>query len=188
MKTPFALALALLFQTVSAAAPPAKAGADVLAILARGSWPYAKADPDGPRAARGWIIRTENEFLEAAGFPRSATVTPKSVVAALAKKLKIEAIDFSQHTLIVISGGVKNSGGHRLEIVRVEKGGKGGVVHWLAEPPRGFATQAFTHPSEVVVIPKLDGDIRFEPAFGAAKNPPLKPSPRPAPKPRIKIN
>lgn len=187
MKTPFALALALLFQTVSAAAPPAKAGSDVLAILARGSWPYAKADPDGPRAARGWIIRTENEFLEAAGL-LPAAVAPKALLAALAKKLKIEAIDFSQHTLIVISGGVKNSGGHRVEIVRVEKGGKGGVVHWLAEPPRGFATQAFTHPSEVVVIPKLDGDIRFEPAFGAAKNPPLKPGPRPAPKPRIKIN
>ena len=186
MKSLLALSLVSLIQLSAIGAPANAAPGDDVAILARGAWPFAKADPTGPRTARGWIIRTENELLEAAG-PLPAAIAPKALLADLAKRLKIDEIDFNKHTLIVVSSGVKNTGGHRVEITRVEKGAKGNVAHWLATGPKGgFVTQAFTHPTAVVIISKLDGPILFEPAFDAVKNPPVKPKLRPAPKPQIK--
>ena len=189
MKTLHSLFLVSLFLFVTASPAPAAEAKKDLAEIARGSWPFANSNPEGLRAARGWVIRSEDEFVTVAGLLGSST-GKKTMTADLAKQLKIEAIDFSKHSLIVVSGGVKNTGGHRVEISRVAKDDKGVVAHWLAVGPEpgGFVTQAFTHPTAVLLIPKLAGDVRFEPAFGPGKNPPAKGNLRPVPLPRIKLD
>jgi hypothetical protein len=107
----------------------------------------------GPRQE---VIRSEEELQRLVG---------KEGVERLAKQLKVEAIDYKKHMLVHVTGGVHPTGGYRVEITGVKKDGKAGTlnVHWKLHTPRlgGAVTQAFTHPGELLLLERFEGDVRF---------------------------
>ena len=81
----------------------------------------------------------------------------------------------SQQMLVVVTGGVKPTGGWQIDVVKVVVDGKNCVVVWQLTPPKGVATQAFTHPALVALVDRCDGTVEFG-VVGAPKKvePPAK--------------
>ena len=70
--------------------------------------------------------------------------------------------------LIVVTAGVKPTGGYSVEIAGLKVADKMLTVAWKVNAPTGFATQAFTHPGVVALLPRFEGEVRF----AAADKPP----------------
>src|SRR5262249_62030310 len=102
-------------------------------------------------------------------------VVDSMATEAGAKEQKADGSDWSKQMLVVVTGGVKPSGGWKIEIVSVTRGDKGGTVTWQLTPPKGAATAAFTHPAAVALVDRVEGEVRFAaPATGK-----LNPQPEP---------
>src|SRR4051812_15327722 len=70
----------------------------------------------------------------------------EKATAELAKRLKVDSIDWKKQMVITISGGSRPTGGYSVEAKSLEvKDGKL-IVHWKLNVPTGIVTQAFTHP------------------------------------------
>ncbi len=104
------------------------------------------------------VIRSAEELEKATGS--------KQGVERLVLLLKTGELDFKKQMLIQVTGGTKSSGGYRMEITKIEvdDAGKTMTVHWKLHAPQGFATSAITHPGEVVLIDRFDGEVKFVPA------------------------
>jgi hypothetical protein len=113
------------------------------------------------------VIRTEEDFKKA--FPNLEQVK---------KSLKVESIDFTKQMLIHVTAGSRPTGGYRVNITKVQTDDTGKTlnVNYTVQAPMGFATQAFTHPGELVLVDRFEGDVKFT---GATTAPKVKPVPRP---------
>jgi len=154
-------------RTPDDAAPPPEDGR--VKVLARALL------PDGWSAeseSRGWVERDYALLID----PRLNAPEPvlermrQQAAARYARALKVEAIDFDRRMVIGVSGGVQGSGGYRVEVTRAEADGPGKVltVSWTLHAPKGPATAALTHPAEVILIDRFDGEVRF------VREPPVK--------------
>lgn len=154
-----------------------------LKIFATAPWSYVRADPDGPRDGQQFVIRTAKELAARPPFSdldARPEVVEKHATAALAKALKVDTIDWDKQMLVVVTGGVKPTGGYRVEIVSVSEMNKALVVQWQLHTPKGAATQAFTHPALVALVERYAGDkIVFQ--EGRVEKPKIRPVPPPKP-------
>lgn len=107
-----------------------------------------------------------------ASFGKASTVirtADEKATAELAKNLKVDAIDWKKQMVIVISGGSQRTGGYSVEAKSLEvKDGKL-TVHWKLNVPTGIVTQAFTHPTQTILVDRFEGDVVFDPAPPAGK-------------------
>jgi hypothetical protein len=145
------------------AAQDAKGGEE-LKILAKAMWRYAPANPDGKREGVKLVLKTAADLVAATPFSQldaPQQVVEKMATAELAKTLKVDSIDWTKQMLIVVTAGVKRTGGYSVEITSLKVADKALTVAWKINPPKGFATQAFTHPGQVVLVPRFEGEVKF---------------------------
>lgn len=142
----------------------AGAGGKELKILARGTWRHVSANPNGPKKGEQFVIRRLNELTAQAPWNRLDAPQPvleKMAQDDVCKMLKVEKIDWTRQMLVVVTAGVKPTGGYRIDITSVQQGDKEVVIHWSVTPPKGFATQAFTHPALIALVERGEGTPRF---------------------------
>lgn len=74
------------------------------------------------------------------------------------------AVDFAQRTVIVVALGERATGGHAVRVDAVAAQNGGAVVRYTATSPgQGcMTTQMITSPIEVVSVPRVTGEVRFE--------------------------
>lgn len=137
-------------------------------VLARGDWPHLPVHAPAGIGTDGkhhlWAIRTPEQLAKRAGNGGLLTVP---------KALGVPAIDFAKHTLIVVEDGTQPmvgvSGGGppsalyavRIERVETDAAGKTLTVFWRLVP-RGKDQPVLTRPLEAVLVPKFDGEVKFE--------------------------
>jgi hypothetical protein len=148
-------------------ATPAQDAADKddkndLKILARGVWPVRQEKPTQ------LVIRSGEEVAIALGVdPKDAREKrfQTDATADTAKLLKVRDIDWSKQMLVVVAAGAKRTGGYRVEILslRVKEGAL--TVTWKLHTPAagGIVTQAITYPSQMVLVERFQGPVRFDP-------------------------
>jgi hypothetical protein len=151
-------------------------------ILARGAWPHLPTHVPGgigtDRAHHLWAIRSKQELAKLAGGGALITVP---------KALKVESIDFGKQMLVAVedgtqpmvgvSGGGPPSALYAVQIVRIDRddSAKTMTVRWR-HTPRGKDDPVLTRPLEAVLVPKFDGEVKFDklpPADKPAKEPPV---------------
>ena len=163
------LTLPLAALTLVAAIDPEPADANATKIVARSNWTHARADANAAGKDKvQLVLRSAAELVAAVPMYKNSDAPPaaveKKATADLAKALKVEDIDWKKQMVVVVSGGSKSSGGHRVEVTGLEIEDKTMTVKWKSHPPKGFATRAFTHPGEAVLVPKFSGKVVFAPA------------------------
>jgi hypothetical protein len=121
-----------------------------LKVAARGPW-GAPAAP-GTRAVQ-LVIRS----------PEDLAKVSKLTEEQLAKQFKVDAIDWKKQMVVVATAGAKGSGGFKFEITSLTVKGDTLTVKWKLTPPMGFATNAFTHPGQAVLVERYEGKVVFDP-------------------------
>jgi PrcB C-terminal len=149
---------ALLFALLPAAdAEPAPA----VKVLASSRWGYAKVDTKAKGTdAKQLVIRDAAELVAALNSPKAAD--EKMANEALAKELKVKAIDWKKEMLVVVTGGSQRSGGYSVEVTGLKAKGDTLTVSWKLNKPKGAATAAFTHPGVVALVPRHK-TVEFDP-------------------------
>lgn len=145
---------------------PADAGDGIreLKVLVRADWPHMRANPDDRKKQDLSVIRTPAELAARSPWSEldaNAQVVEKMAVAAVAKLLKVPEIDWQKQMLIVVTAGSKPTGGWKVNIDSVKLEGKEMKIEWHATPPKGIATQAFTHPGQVILVERAEGKATF---------------------------
>jgi hypothetical protein len=136
-----------------------------LKIHARAAWPFADLSPKGDTQGRQFVIRSAAELVNNPNFGMlldgKADGTGEKLTAQLAKLLKVDGIEWKKQMLVVVTGGVKATGGWKIDIAAVTNGEKACTVSWSLEAPKGVATQAFTHPALVALVDRCEGEVAF---------------------------
>jgi hypothetical protein len=140
-----------------------------LKIHAKARWSYVSAAPDSDKKGVQLVFRSAAELVAATPFKNldaEQKIVEKKATEELAKQFKVDTIDWTKQMVVVVSGGVKGTGGWKIDILSVVTPGKGATVTWQLDPPKGVATQAFTHPSVMVLVDRVDGEVRFSNSAG----------------------
>ncbi len=151
-----------------------------LKILAKGYWGGAGVRPDGPRQGHTFLVRSPEELPNHPpwnNLDAIPQVVQKQALAALTRALKVDKIDWAKQMVVVVTAGVKPTGGWKVEITKVTAGDKTVTVNYTVTPPSGFATQAFTHPGQVALVEHADGTPKFVMTPGKGGRPKLRPVP-----------
>ena len=76
-------------------------------------------------------------------------------------------VDFKQEMIVAVFSGEKKSGGHGIEITKIEEDQKKGelIVFFLETrpPPKAMVTQAITQPYHIVRTERIDLPVKFVP-------------------------
>ena len=74
------------------------------------------------------------------------------------------AIDFARRMVVLLALGQRNTGGHGIRFDAIVASGAGATVRYTVTSPGAgcMTTQAITSPVDVVSVPRVDGEIRFE--------------------------
>jgi lipoprotein NlpI len=135
-----------------------------LKMVARAIWRYASASPKGPKEGHKLVLRSAAELVAATPFKNldaPQQVVEKQATAELAKALKVDAIDWKTHMLVVVTAGVKPTGGYSVDIQSIKVADKTATVAWKLNTPKGAVTQAFTHPGQVALVERFGGEVKF---------------------------
>lgn len=135
-----------------------------LKVFARAAWEFERADPDGPKEGKTLVLRSAAELVAATPFrERDAAqeVVEKQATAHLTRALKVGGIDWAKQMLVVVTAGLKPTGGYRVEISAVRAADKTATVRWAVQPPRGAAADVLTHPGQVALVERFDGKVAF---------------------------
>lgn len=159
----YSLPLILSGLVMTAAFGPA-AEPQPVKVIAQGAWDLPTHGAAAPaRERQQLVIKSEKDLAKAAGAHG---------LAAVRRSLKVDAIDFDKQMLLVVSDGtlpmVGVSGGgppsvpNRVEVARVatDEGGKTMFVSWRLAPKE--AKDLITLPLEVVLVPRFEGEVKFE--------------------------
>ena len=144
---------------------PAADGNEVK-VLARGFW---RADAKGEVGGgqQQLVLRSAGDLLSASGMAGKAAdeALQKQVTAATAKLLKVDGIDWKKQMLVVVTGGVQPTGGYAVEVTKAEVKDKVLTVHWKLNAPKpgALVTQALTHPGQVALLERFEGEVKFDP-------------------------
>jgi hypothetical protein len=175
------LALMLTVLTGLAAGDPAPAAGKPLKILARGYWSYGTVTPDAMKKGEQTLIRKPAELASRPPWNRSdapAAAVERTAVAAVAKALKVDAIDWDKQMLVLVTAGRRNSGGWRVNVESVEVADKTIKVRYSVTPPKGFAIQAITHPGQVALVERAEGTPKFVLVPGKSGPKKIQPQPK----------
>ena len=85
--------------------------------------------------------------------------------AEVARLFKVDAIDWQKQMVVVVTAGVRPTGGWQIDVKSLDVADNNLTVKWSVTPPAGFATQAFTHPAVAEAL----GVTYFDPARALGK-------------------
>jgi hypothetical protein len=137
-----------------------ESGMDVK-ILGQGSW--HAVGKDEPHQL---VIRSAEDLAKAAGLNKPEDEkAQKQATATVAKALKMEDIDWKKQMVLVVSGGMKRSGGFKIEISKIDVADNVLTVHWklITPGPRSPVTATITHPAQTIVVERFEGKVAFDP-------------------------
>ncbi len=163
------LPLTLTALSLIVAVDPEPVDANATKVVARSRWLHARVDVNSAGKDKAQLVlRSAAELVAAVPMYKNRDALPaaveKAATADLAKELKVKDIDWAKQMVVVVSGGSRSSGGYRVEVTGLEIKDKTMTVKWKLHSPKGIATNAFTHPSEIVLVPKFAGKVVFAPA------------------------
>ncbi|MCP1728011.1 hypothetical protein J2T60_002011 [Natronospira proteinivora] len=74
------------------------------------------------------------------------------------------AVDFDQSMVVAIFMGERRTGGYSVQVDEVRQDGDDIMVQVIMEEPGEgcMTTQAITRPFQLVLLPQLDGEVRFQ--------------------------
>jgi len=110
------------------------------------------------------LDRGQQSFIEEA---REVVVRTAAEWAAFWKQhapdLQPPAVDFTRSMVVGVFLGSRPTGGHSVEITRVDREGSDLVVTYRERQPgdSDIVTQVITMPYELVTIDRSDGNVRF---------------------------
>jgi protease stability complex PrcB-like protein len=110
------------------------------------------------------LVRGQQSFIEAA---REVVVRTADEWTALWKQhapdQRPPVVDFTRSMVVGIFVGSRPTGGHSVEITRVDREGSDLVVTYRERQPGNsdIVTQVITMPYELVTIDRFDGHVRF---------------------------
>ncbi len=133
-------------------------------ILAKAPWPFVSTNPRGSRVGKQFVIRSEEQLNKA--VPQQRQEQANKLLKLLSKKMDDQAFDWNKHMLVVVTAGVRPTGGYRIDITSAAIEDKTLTLTWKVTPPKGFVTQAFTHPALVGVVNRFEGPVQFRPQKG----------------------
>jgi hypothetical protein len=123
----------------------------------------------------GGDMTEQIRFTTLATGSQSGIEEPREVVVRTAAEWKtlwashgsgepLPQIDFSSAMVVGVFGGLRNTGGHKVEITGIAREGDQLVVVWHDKrPPRdAIVTQALTYPYHLVQLPKYEGKVLFK--------------------------
>jgi hypothetical protein len=134
---------------------PPRMGGD--GILARTWWQPASALRRGASHA---VYRGGDELARDMGV--NGATADETATQLLAKRLEVEAIDWSKHMVVRVSAGLV-LGGVRLEITGITREKKALVVTYRLVDS-GDRVAALGYPAEAALVKRQDGPVRFEKA------------------------
>jgi hypothetical protein len=78
------------------------------------------------------------------------------------------AVDFAKNMVVAVFLGSRPSSGFSVEITEVRRDGDALLVTWAERRPGRdqMAAQVMTAPAQLVVVPRFDGQVRFQKAAG----------------------
>jgi len=111
------------------------------------------------------VIRSAKELLLAEGSKEAGADAEHTATINYARYLKVGDIDWKKQMLIAVSGGIQRTGGYSVEIKSIVINGDKMVVSWKLNAPKpdDKVTQALTHPQRVVLVPRFEGIVEFDP-------------------------
>lgn len=73
------------------------------------------------------------------------------------------AVDFSRDMVVALFMGERRTGGHEIEVMRIERGDAGLAVHYRSKGPApgDMASQALTQPFHFITLPRDTGPVVF---------------------------
>jgi hypothetical protein len=125
-------------------------------ILARADWeaklPQFRQIGQGQEQA---VVRTPQEFAKVCN-------NSKDEARAILKALGVEDIDFRREMLLIVTGGVQLST-TTVEVTGIDARERSMTVTWrINKPSREPAVRKHTHPAQILVVPRFDGQVKFE--------------------------
>lgn len=131
--------------------------------------------PDGLVAdvpARGWVVRSGDDLIDARVRAPSRVIEQmiQNQLAQYAKALQIEKVDLGKHMIIGVAAGTQASSKRSVHIERItlDAVGKVMTVKWKMNADSG-ADGSLSNPSEVVLVDRFDGQVKFDPAIEGEK-------------------
>lgn len=72
-------------------------------------------------------------------------------------------VDFTKSMVVGVFAGTRPTGGHSVDITKIERDGDGLAVTWRERKPGAsdIVTQVITMPYHIVVVDKAPGAVRF---------------------------
>lgn len=127
--------------------------------LARASnflMPGPVRDPNKPKTL---VLRSARDVVAALGA--QGELSERAATDHLARALQVNSIDWKSQMVIHVASPARPVGGVLVSIKRLQVGDQGLVVEWHYEraPNLGNRTPGF--PSETVLVPRIEGDVKF---------------------------
>jgi hypothetical protein len=144
-------------------------------ILGQAELPYLRPPPGAAgQAPQVLVIRSLDEYFRALGMPgdgKTLVMTERFFLKAFGRK----AVDFDRHMLLVVTGGMKPTGGYRVEVTGLELDKAQGALKLSLEvhPPSSGqpVSPRPSCPATLVLVKRFDGAVKLEPTDGAAPKP-----------------
>ncbi len=135
-------------------------GGDPVNIITSTDWGVTIGPGAVPLIGTGQIqllCRNPDQLLNAMGGKQKS-------VDNLYRSLNVKNIDFRRNMVLFVSGGICRGAGHTVEITNLTMNDQTLQVRWALRSPAGNpALGNLTHPSKVLIIPRSDGPVRFDP-------------------------
>jgi hypothetical protein len=106
----------------------------------------------GVREPTQLVIRTRDDWAALWGRHMQLQPAPEA-----------PPVDFSRDMVVALFMGERPTGGHRIEVTRVERADAGLAVHYLSHgpDPGTMVSQALTQPFHLVTIPRDESPVVF---------------------------
>ena len=107
------------------------------------------------------MLRSGEDAAAALGMPGKS----KEATAQLARMFKVPGIDWKKQMVLVVTGGLRRTGGYSVEVTDLKASGKALTVKWKLNRPKpgGIVTTALTHPGTAVLTERFAGPVKFDP-------------------------
>src|SRR5262249_17340162 len=106
-------------------------------IYAKTAVPFVSTDPDSDKKGKQVVLRSAADLRKE--WPKAFSQAnkdeeEKKATAELARLFKVDSIDWKKQMVVVITAGVKPTGGYNIDITSIKSSGKETTVNWKLDP------------------------------------------------------
>jgi hypothetical protein len=113
-------------------------------------------DPAKPRTL---VMRSARDAAAMLGV--QGDMPERQATDQLANALQVKSIDWKQQMVIHVASPPRAVGGVLVSIKRLQVGDQGLIVEWQYERVPNLGNRTPAYPSETVLIPKVEGEVKF---------------------------